>query len=297
MVETVNQLVDKVKTSTLRLPTLSGFLPESTAMNHPSPSPCVFITGAGAGIGRALAMRFAQAGWRVGLFDVDEPAVAALAQSFPSGQALHGRLNVSQPADWQAQLASFWEFSGGRLDLLINNAGISATAPFEETPVETHHRVIDVNVKGVINGCHLSFPYLRQTPGARVINLCSASALFGQPMLASYSASKAAVRSLTESLSIEWRQHGIAVADVQPLFVNTAMVANDVSRMKTVRTLGVRLSAEDVADRIVRLARMPAHRMPLHSPVGLQTTILAWLGKFSPDAINRLVTARMAGYR
>jgi NAD(P)-dependent dehydrogenase (short-subunit alcohol dehydrogenase family) len=262
-----------------------------------SPAKNVFITGAGAGIGRAAALRFAKAGWRVGLFDVDEAAVAALAQALRPALTFHGRLDVSQAQDWQVQLAAFAQFSGDSLDVLVNNAGISATAPFTDTPLARHHQVVDVNIKGVINGCHLAFPYLKRTPGSRVINLCSASALFGQPMLSSYSATKAAVRSLTESLSIEWREHGIAVADLLPLFVNTAMVTGDVSRMKTVSTLGVRLSPDDVAAAIERLATMPQHNMPLHTTVGLQTWLFALLGKLSPDAINRFVTARMAGYK
>ena len=104
------------------------------------------------------------------------------------------------------------------------------------------------------------------------------------------------MRSLTEALDIEWRRHGIRVMDVLPLFVNTAMVTNEVSRMKTVATLGVRLSADDVAAVVWRLATAPAASLPVHAVVGWQTRLFALLGKLSPGFMNRWVTARMAGY-
>ena len=264
----------------------------------------IFITGAAAGIGRATAERFAKAGWFVGLYDVDEAAVQALRLQLDAqlgersgGSRCHaGRLDVSRTEDWAVQLDAFWRAAGQRLDVLFNNAGIAVTDHFEDVAIERHHRLIDINLKGVLNGCHAGLPYLRRTPGSRVVNMCSASALYGQPMLSSYSATKAAVRSLTEALDIEWQRHGIRVVDVLPLFVNTAMVSEEVSKMKTVQTLGVRLSADDIARTVWKLAQMPPQRMPVHSAVGWQTRLFALLAKHSPDAINRFVTARMAGH-
>ena len=101
------------------------------------------------------------------------------------------------------------------------------------------------------------------------------------------------IDQLRQRSSTKWRTHD---ADVLPLFVNTAMVANEVSRMKTVAMLGVRLSPEDVAAVVWRLATKPAAGLPTHSLVGWQTKLFALLSKLSPDFMNRLVTARMAGY-
>lgn len=260
-----------------------------------SPRPSIFITGAAAGIGRAVAERFAQAGWFVGLFDVDEAAVQALRQQLGPDRCVAGRLDVSRAEDWAPQLEAFWQAASQRLDLLLNNAGVAVTSPFEDADLARHHRLIDINLKGVVNGCHTALPFLKRTPQARVVNLCSASALFGQPMLSTYSATKAAVRGFTEALDIEWQRHGIRVVDVLPLFVNTAMVRDDVSKMKTVQTLGVRLSADDVARTVWRLSQGKPSRLPLHSPVGWQTRLFYHLAKHTPDAINRFVTARMAG--
>ncbi|MBH1988036.1 MAG: SDR family oxidoreductase [Burkholderiales bacterium] len=260
------------------------------------PRPTLFVTGAAAGIGRAVAERFLRAGWFVGACDVDEVGLASLRQSGGADRCIALRLDVSSASDWRAALAVFERATGGRLDVLFNNAGVAVTQPFEDADLERHHRLIDINLKGVINGCHLAFPLLSRTPDSRVINMCSASALYGQPELGTYSASKAAVRSLTEALDIEWRRHGIRVVDVLPLFVNTAMVANEVSRMKTVATLGVRLGPDDVADAVWRLATSRAAGLPVHTLVGWQTKLFARLATLSPDFMNRLVTARMAGY-
>ncbi len=265
--------------------------------------PSIFITGAAAGIGRATALRFARAGWCVGASDVAPDALAvlraelaAVSEAVNGGPCFTTPLDVSQPEAWVEALQRFWPVAGERLDVLFNNAGIAVTDPFASTAIERLHKVVDVNLKGVMNGCHAAFPYLKQTPGARVISMCSASALHGQPLLATYSATKSAVRSLTEALDIEWRQHGIRVADLLPLFVDTAMVRDEVQRMKTVQMLGVRLTAEDVAAKAWRLATMPQGRMPLHATVGLQTAFFALLSKLSPDAINHFVTAKLGGY-
>lgn len=232
----------------------------------------------------------------MGVYDVDEAGLRGLQQGFGADQCHAARLDVTAVEDWQAALAGFQHATGGRLDVLFNNAGIAVTRCFEEAELLRHHRLLDINLKGVVNGCHLAFPLLQRTPGSRIINMCSASALYGQPELATYSATKAAVRSLTEALDIEWQRHGIRVVDVLPLFVNTAMVADEVSRMKTVQTLGVRLGPDDVADAVWRLANMAASRMPVHTHVGWQTKVFALLSKLSPAFMNRMVTARMAGY-
>ena len=256
----------------------------------------LFVTGAAAGIGRAVAEHFLRQGWFVGLYDVDEAGLLALQQAWGPEHCTAARLDVSSVDDWHAALQGFEQATGGRLDVLFNNAGIAVTSPFAEAELARHHRLIDINLKGVVNGCHLALPWLQRTPGSRVINMCSASALYGQPELGTYSASKAAVRSLTEALDIEWQRHGIRVVDVLPLFVNTAMVADEVSRMKTVATLGVRLGPQDIADAVWRLANAAPASLPVHTLVGWQTKLLAFLSKVSPDAVNRLVTARMAGY-
>jgi NAD(P)-dependent dehydrogenase (short-subunit alcohol dehydrogenase family) len=251
----------------------------------------VFITGAASGIGRATASLFAQRGWLVGVADIDDAAVAALARELGPDRAWSCRLDVTQEREWEQALAGFVEHAG-RLDLLVNNAGILISGPFTANPLARHHALVEVNVKGVLNGCHFARPYLLRTPGARVINLSSASAEYGQASLATYSATKFAVRGLTEALNVEWQADGIRVMDVMPLFVRTAMV--DGMDAASVRRLGVRLTAEDVARVVFKAAEYKGSFGKVHWPVGWMARLLHAIGGAGPDRVSRFVARRLA---
>lgn len=254
-------------------------------------APSVFVTGAAAGIGRAAALLFARNGYRVGAVDVDEAGLADLgAEARRAGITTveTGVLDVTDTDGWRRALAGFC--TDGRLDILVNNAGLLSSGPFEDTPAARHRTLVDVNVTGVVLGCHAAFEYLRDTPGAQVVNLCSASALYGQPDLATYSATKFAVRGLTEALELEWARHDIRVTALWPLFVGTGMVEGmDIGAR---RSLGVRLTADDVA-RAIYDATRPGSRARVHRPVGWQATILSTLSQVSPAWANRLVNKRL----
>lgn len=252
-------------------------------------SPGVFITGAAAGIGRATAILFARNGYRVGGYDVDEAGLASLAEEITArgGQIVTGRLDVTDAGAWAAHLEAFTG-PARRLDILVNNAGILSSGHFEEIPLATQQRIVEVNVGGVLAGMHTAFGYLRDTPGSQVVNLCSASAMYGQPELATYSATKFAVRGLTEALELEWRRYGIRVLAIWPLFVATAMV--DGLETASTKSLGIHLSAEDVAADIWAATR-PQGRRPakVHYAVGLQTKVLAGVSQVAPNWVMRLV--------
>jgi short-subunit dehydrogenase len=124
---------------------------------------------------------------------------------------------------------------------------VLSSGPFTETDLDSHRRMIDINVTGVVNGAAEGHPFLKRSPRGLLLNLCSASSLYGQPTLATYGATKAAVTSLTEALDIEWRRDGTRVRSLLPLFVSTEMVTGDGVRAAGVSRLGVRLTAEDVA--------------------------------------------------
>ena len=260
---------------------------------EPAPIKSVFITGAAAGIGRAAALRFAAAGWFVGLYDVNAAAVQALAAELGSQRALAGRLDVSDYAAFQQSLAGFVA-RAGRLDVLVNNAGVLITGDFESQDAERYRWLIDINARGVSNGCLAAFPYLKR--GSRVINLASASAIYGAPAFAVYGATKFFVRGLTEALDVEWRRHGIRVMDLLPLFVATPMVNAIADKPKSVSRLGVTLSAEHVAAKIFQAATRPGWRCPIHWHVGFQTPGLALLARLLPARLYCLSVKLISGY-
>lgn len=258
----------------------------------------VVVTGAAAGIGRATALRFAREGALVGAFDVDESGLATLADEIrEGGGAVHtGTLDVTDLDHWRVRLAEFVEVSGGRLDVLVNNAGVLASGAFAETDPGAHKAMVDVNVGGVVNGCAAAYRYLAATPGSVVVNLCSASAIYGQPELATYSATKFAVRGLTEALELEWRDAGVRVLGIWPLFVRTAMT--DDMHTGSVASLGIRLTAEDVAAEIVSAARRRPRVFPtVHHPVGRQARLMMLASRFSPAWVSRAVNARISDPR
>jgi NAD(P)-dependent dehydrogenase (short-subunit alcohol dehydrogenase family) len=158
-----------------------------------------------------------------------------------------------------------------------------------------HFKEIDINAKGVVNGLHAAFPYLRDTPNSVAVNLSSASAIYGQSELANYSATKFFVRGITEALDIEWNSYGIRVIAMWPLYVQTAMTAN--IKTGTTDSLGIRLTAQDVADAIAKAVEPSRLRRAIHQvhfPVGAQTKTLAAGSRFSPAWLTRVVNKRLA---
>jgi NAD(P)-dependent dehydrogenase (short-subunit alcohol dehydrogenase family) len=252
-------------------------------------SPTVFISGAAAGIGRATALAFARRGYRVGAYDIDAAGLATLRDEITGrgGDVVVGSLDVTDAAEWARQLEAFTAPSR-RLDILVNNAGVLSSGRFEEIPLEVQRRMIDINFYGTLAGLHAAFDYLRNTPGAQVVNLCSASAIYGQPELAVYSATKFGVRGITEALELEWSRYGIRVMAMWPLFVATAMV--DGMETGSTKSLGVHLTPNDVAEAIYS-ATHPGRSWPprVHYPVGRQTKVLAALSQVSPNWVQRLM--------
>ena len=253
---------------------------------------CVFITGAATGIGRTTARLFSGRGWFVGLADIDQAGLADLAAELGPGNALAMQLDVTSPDDWRNALAEFCTHTG-QLNVLINNAGILCSGPFEEDALSRHHALVEVNLKGVINGCYLAKPYLASTPGARVINLSSASAVYGQASLATYSATKFAVRGLTEALNIEWQGDDIRVMDIMPLFVQTGMVTD--MNAPSMDRMGVRLTADDVAQTIWAAVTYRGSFGKVHWPVGFMARWSFRLTSLLPDRLGRFIAKRIAG--
>ena len=152
-----------------------------------------------------------------------------------------------------------------------------------------HQQMVEINFYGALAGLHAAFPYLRDTPRAQVVNMCSASAIYGQPELATYSATKFALRAMTEALELEWRGHGIRVLAMWPLFVQTAMIAG--VETGSTKSLGVHLTPEDVAEAVYSATHRSRSRLPkVHYPVGRTTSMFAAVSQVTPTWVQRLLT-------
>ncbi len=189
----------------------------------------IFITGAAGGMGLATGRYFAERGWFVGLFDLDESRLAEAAAGFDPDRVMYRRLDVTDDADFAGAMDVFSQRTGGRLDVMFNNAGIAPGAWFEDMPLETIRRVIDINVMGVIIGTRAALPLLKRTPGSLCMSTSSSVATYGHAMRAVYSASKYAVKGLTEALSLEFERFGVRTADVLPGCIDTPMLRDSLA--------------------------------------------------------------------
>jgi len=189
-----------------------------------APKRAVLITGAASGIGAATARLFAKHGWFVGIADIDAGAATALATELGKEAATPITLDVRDDADWARAVAAFGQTSGGRLDALINNAGQLTAGPIEHTPADKLRAMVDINLTGAILGVQACLPLLKATPGARIVNVASITGLRALPEASVYSATKYALRGLSEALRDELAPDGVAVSTVYPAFTATAMM-------------------------------------------------------------------------
>jgi NAD(P)-dependent dehydrogenase (short-subunit alcohol dehydrogenase family) len=259
----------------------------------PTTKPTIFITGAAGGFGRAIARRFVREGWFVGLYDLHEAPLAELATELGgNSNATYGILDVTDPDSARRAVGQFGATTGGKLRALVNNAGIIAVGPFEEVTIEEHRRVIDVNLFGIMNVAYAALPLLRATPDARLINIASASALHGNPELVSYSASKRAVLSFTESLDIGWEGYGIRVSDILPMYAHTGIVHDHLNKFRKLSPTSVKLTPEDIAAAVWRTVRTGKFR----TYVGNDTKLFAPLSRLVPYRLRKWVSRKVIGW-
>lgn len=247
----------------------------------------IFITGGGSGIGRAIAQRFAREGWFVGLGDVNEAGMAETAALLPDGQSASWTMDVRDREAWRATLDAFVERTG-RLDVLANNAGIADGGPLEEAQWDALDRVIAINFVGALNGAKIGFDYLKRTPGSCLLNTASASAIYGSAGLVVYSATKFAVRALTEGLDVEWHKAGVKVRSLMPGFIDTPLLdftggSNQTARE---RVAASGLEFTPVAE-VAEAAWRAVHSEKVHWPVGKTARRLTFAARWMPGRLRK----------
>lgn len=243
----------------------------------------VLITGASSGIGKACAQHFSQRGYFVGLYDLQAQALAETCKTLANDHYCYQACDVRDFGQVQAMFEHFSSHSQGRLEVLVNCAGVLSGGRFEQLTQAQMDNIIEVNCKGLSYVAHNAFSLLKNTPKSSLVNICSASGLYGIAGLSVYSASKFYVHGLTEALNIEWQREDIHVCSVMPPFVNTKMLQGVPQKM--LDTLGVNLEPEDIAKEVFKAA----HNRAVHRPISLKLKALDSLGMRLPATIRKTV--------
>ena len=183
------------------------------------------VTGAASGLGRDISIALARKGFRVLVADID-PKEAAVTLTMVEQAGGSGEIypcDVTRVEEVQ-KMAEHVFGSWGALDLLVNNAGVAATGVVGDMPIEDWHWLVNINLWGMIYGCHAFIPKMKQVRRGHIINVASAAGIVSMPEMACYNVSKAAVISLSETLRGELSSFDIGVSVVCPTFFNTNLL-------------------------------------------------------------------------
>ncbi len=175
------------------------------------------ITGSGAGMGEGIARLFANEGARIVVSDIDEARGATIAESIvrENGQAVFQRADVSSEAECRALIDATVSVYG-RIDVLVNNAGITTRGTIEDTSVELWDRIFAVNVRGAFVCTQQAVRFMKEQQSGSIINIGSVNAYIGEPKLMAYSASKGALMTLTKNNASYLNRYRIRVNQINP---------------------------------------------------------------------------------
>jgi len=228
------------------------------------------VTGAGQGIGRAIALELSSRGAKLALMDVAEDRVKGVADEIKSagGQSVAIGGNVTSLADAEATVAKTLEAFGGRLDILVNNAGITRDNLLMRMSEQEWDLVLQVNLKGTFNFCKAACRVMTKQRSGRIVNIASVVGIAGNAGQCNYSASKAGVIGLTKSLAKELASRSVTVNAVAPGFIQTAMTDALPDKVKEMMLEQIPLKRmgkpEDVAKAVAFLASPEAEYISGH---------------------------------
>lgn len=185
------------------------------------------VTGGAAGLCRAMAQGLHEAGAEVVLVDVSPAAMESAAEMGAQGAPVHAVVgDLSDQEAIPAIYAQALEKLGGRLDILLNGAGIQFRCKAEEFPAERWNKILDINLTAVFLMAQQAGRTMLEQGYGRIINVASMTSFFGSEMIPAYSASKGAVAQLTKALSNEWSGRGVSVNAIAPGYMVTKLTAD-----------------------------------------------------------------------
>ena len=260
------------------------------------PQKRVLITGATAGLGEALALQFATAGFKVAIASRNPEKVAATAARVQQAgaEALQIQLEVTSVEDFEAAAIAV-ERAWGGLDILINNAGVLTAGKIADIGLEVWQQSLDTDLWSVIHGCRTLLPLLEKHGGGHLVNVASAAGLLAGPDMATYNVAKAAVVSLSETLSVELADKHIDVTVSCPTvfkshLLDSAGHEGDVVVGLTAEGLQhdmetTSVSSEDVAASLIKaMARRRMYDVPQ-----LDAKITWWAARAFPETFRRVM--------
>jgi len=247
------------------------------------------VTGAGSGIGRALARAFGAEGCRLALVDIDPAGLAETARLLEGVPVSSHVADVTDRARMAALPAEI-EAEHGAIHLLFNNAGVTLNKSFEDSSLKELDFVVGINLWGVLHGCHYFLPHLKQAGEAHIVNTSSMAAFIGLPSQATYSLTKAAVKSLSESLRVELSGYGIGVTSIHPGAIKTNILkaaarhGGDADEMARLEALVARfgMPPEKLAGKVVKAVK----RNRMRVRIGADALLVDWLKRLLPVAIH-----------
>lgn len=210
----------------------------------------IFITGAASGMGLETARLFAGHGWFVGGYDVNEAGLVALEKELGADNCVVRRLDVTNRDEYRAAVEAFSGATAGQMDVLFNNAGIGKGGAFVDMSWDDVMAVVNTNFVGVLSGIHLAFPLLAATKDSLCFTTSSSSATYGMAGIAVYSATKHAVKGLTEALAVEFKANGVRVADTLPGLIDTPILPRDAAANAPKEGMWRLMPATAVADAV-----------------------------------------------
>lgn len=226
-------------------------------MEHLLQDKVAFISGSASGIGLEIAQKFAQAGAKVVISDLNQEKCQQASQILQQQgfDVLSAPCDVSNETDYQAAI-QLTERHFGRLDILINNAGFQHVAAIEDFPTETFQKLINVMLVGSFIGIKHALPIMKRQKFGRIINMASINGLIGFAGKAGYNSAKHGVIGLTKVAALECAREGITVNALCPGYVDTPLVRGQITDLAKTRQVSESSALEDVI-----LAMVPQKRL------------------------------------